>query len=601
MPAQDAFLMAMAKTLSRMSLYPVEHPVVAESLQDSFAKFQEAAAETKSLTIQVLDSKVILNGAECDSLGPVREQISALWTRWNAESFTLSGALTLPELTRFYQLLSGRSPGPLDKDALAALFKERSLENIKPNFSFYTKVGAEEKPPESKALDKNAWVKNLSQLSLEAMLLECVKHATDDAAKQQELFELLIRQYQQELKQAVLQATERLEKEKVTITNEKERTEMVITHMSDGVVMVDERGRVLMMNPAAERLYGVKLAETMGQPLTERLREEHMITLSKNLANATHEPMVKEVEITGASEDTKRTLRASSAVVQNPDGKVVGMVSVLTDLTKKRELDRLQSDFVANVTHELKAPLTAIKSSVGLLQEKGTGPINEQQDRLLSVANRNIDRLVRMINDLLDFSKYESGKLKVYPVPTDLVSMAKEAADNMKPWAEKRNILIKVAESGGKIPQGLADPDRILQVLVNLISNGIKFTPAGGKITITVSKYPKAPATTPMLLVAVSDTGRGIPKEDLNRIFDKFIQLAAGDVSELKGTGLGLSIAKALVSLHGGQMAVESEVGRGSVFSFTIPVAKEAAAPASSEPKKKSLWQRLLQSLGGGS
>ena len=232
-----------------------------------------------------------------------------------------------------------------------------------------------------------------------------------------------------------------------------------------------------------------------------------------------------------------------------------------------QELDRLKSDFVSNVSHELRTPLTAIKGAVDLVLREVAGPLTEKQTHYVARVRSNTQYLAGLINDLLDLSKIESGKSEVKSSRVSLGGLVHEVVETLRPVAAEKIITVEVTISEPSILVW-ADRDKINQVLMNLIGNAIKFTPALGRVTVSALKNGKE-----SVQVSVSDTGLGVPPEEKEKIFDRFYQIAEFGGVKPKGTGLGLAICKALVELHGGQIWVESELGRGSIFNFTLPAA----------------------------
>ena len=231
-----------------------------------------------------------------------------------------------------------------------------------------------------------------------------------------------------------------------------------------------------------------------------------------------------------------------------------------------QELDRMKSDFVSNVSHELRTPLTAIKGAADLMLRRVTGPLTEKQVHYLTRVKSNTQHLTGLINDLLDLSKIESGRIEVKSSPVSLSNLVHEVVDALRPVAAE-----KVIELESAVPRKpilvLADRDKINQILMNLIGNAIKFTPVQGRVTVSTLTIGDE-----NVQVSVSDTGPGVPPDETNKIFAKFYQVAELNGANPKGTGLGLAIAKALVELHGGQIWVDSEPSRGSTFCFTLPL-----------------------------
>jgi signal transduction histidine kinase len=230
-----------------------------------------------------------------------------------------------------------------------------------------------------------------------------------------------------------------------------------------------------------------------------------------------------------------------------------------------QELDRLKSDFVSNVSHELRTPLTAIKGAVDLILREVAGPLTEKQIHYLTRMRSNTQHLAGLINDLLDLSKIESGKIEVKSSRVSLGGLLHEVVETLRPVAAEKTIGL---EANTPEPSILvwADRDKINQVLMNLIGNAIKFTPAHGTVTVSASTNGSA-----RVQVSVSDTGPGIPSEEREKIFDRFYQIAQAGEAKPRGTGLGLAICKALVELHGGRIWVETESGQGCTFAFTLP------------------------------
>ena len=358
------------------------------------------------------------------------------------------------------------------------------------------------------------------------------------------------------------------------VFEDKKETEAVIRSVAEGLVIIDAQGKVLMMNPAAEKLLGVSKKDKVGRPLTAGLKNEQLVSLSKSRDKKED----REIELFSQQDETKKILRSSSAVIEDEDGKTIGMVSVLSDITKQKELDELKSNFVANVTHELRTPLIATEKSLSLMLSKATGPLTESQEQFLTIANRNLKRLGALLNDLLDLSKLEAGRMTLNPTPSSIEKLITESVESLDTWAKSKSITIaqKIQDN---LPSVSIDPDRIIQVLNNLIGNAIKFTQHKG--TITVEAVLKA--NTAELAVCVCDTGIGIEQENLVRIFDKFYQVGSPGLrgpargervsADSSGTGIGLSVAKEIVELHGGKIWVESQEGAGAKFTFTLPLA----------------------------
>jgi PAS domain S-box-containing protein len=608
-------LKSIGKALGQMALYKVGHPSVAATIQSALDSLTAALEATQkgSLVISIDHEKLIANGKMAGTLAQLPNSIATLFNRFKLSSLTFLSGLTLEELSAFCELAASRADAPAAADPKGYLV-EKAVTRIVLNEAVYTKVG-EQKPEGSGAagegkgqgaggdagagtVNPEEEIKDISDAlnsgSLERTLHALVAKAVPDPVLRAKVLAQVMKLLEEDIAKRVEQVTLPLKREKKVVENEQIRTQAVINDMVEGVVVVDDAGKILMMNPAAEQVYGATLAQSAGKPITEKVSEQFVVTVASELQAPGDRDIKTDVQRQGTAE-TQRTLRASSAVVKTEDGKVVGMVSALPDQAKHRELQKMQRDFVAHVTHELRAPLSSIRAALEIMQGQMAGKIEEEETRMLNTALKNSDRLAELINSILDFSKLESGQMTVYPKPHEPAKVAGEAVEGLQPWAQKKRVTLTLQAPSG-LPVVFADAPRTVQVIVNLLSNAIKFTPAGGSITVKLTK--RAEGNQGFVEFAVSDTGPGIPKAEQERIFEKFVQIAAGEM-HVGGTGLGLSIAKALVHLQGGKMWVESDGQTGSTFLFTLPVhvaaAAEVAAVRTKVPEsKKQPWYLKL-------
>lgn len=376
-----------------------------------------------------------------------------------------------------------------------------------------------------------------------------------------------------EIDRHVRLATEELIKANRRLSAEKERSDEVMRHLADGLVVVDREGKVMMMNPAAERLLGREMKEALGKSLAEGLQNEHILAVAKGSLDDKDETRItKEIELISKDDATRKVLRASSAVVENEYGKTVGMVSVLSDITREKEVEGMKSHFVSLVTHELRTPVVAIQKSLELILSRTTGEINEDQERFLSISKFNLERLNRLINDLLDVSRLEAGKMILNPTVFDLRDVAHEVKASLGSWAKDKEITLNLDFKDQPFSVN-ADRDRITQVLVNLVGNALKFTPAKGEVSVILNSCESKEGVCgeACVEVTVADTGIGIDPKDFKRIFNKFEQVSLVSPAGSGGSGLGLPIAKDIVNLHAGTIWVESQKDKGSRFIFVIP------------------------------
>ncbi|MBI3553445.1 MAG: PAS domain S-box protein [Elusimicrobia bacterium] len=603
-------LKALGKTLGQMTLYKIGHPAVAATLQIAEDNIQQALSQTpKGAVLYLLDQgKVIANGRIIGAVNALPNWIPVLFKRFKLSSLSFKAGLTHEEIVAFCELAASRADAS-NSDAKAYL-EGHGVARIAVNEAVYSIMSTAEReaqppteaPPADPAQEaiaaeaQEVITQAVDQGSIEKAIEVLVQRAVPDQARRAEVLAKVLELLKSDIEKRVEQVTRALRTEKTVIENEQARTQSVLSNMAEGVVVVDDKGKVLMMNPAAEQIYGTTLAQVAGTHLIENTGEEHVVTLADNLATPPGDKKIApEVKVAGGDE-VKKTLKSAGAVVQNEQGKVVGMVSTLSDAAKYKEVQRMQRDFVAHVTHELRAPLSSIRAALEILQGEVASKLKEDENRMLATAMKNSDRLAELINSILDFSKIESGQMQVYPKKSDAEKIGRESVDALGAWAAKKRISLSFA-APPDLPPVTADAQRTVQVLINLLSNAIKFTPVGGTITVRVSL--SAADKGKFVEFAVIDSGPGIAKADQKKIFEKFVQIAAGEM-HVGGTGLGLAIAKALVHLQGGKMWVESDVGKGAAFLFSVPIyvsVKEATPAVEKRIEVKLPWWKKLFGL----
>ncbi|MFC1718128.1 response regulator [Candidatus Poribacteria bacterium] len=372
-----------------------------------------------------------------------------------------------------------------------------------------------------------------------------------------------------------------LEKLTTVVAGEKSKLEMMVRSMTDGVMMFDQRGRMAVLNPAARRMLALEdtidaehLAKRIGNTRLSRALDR--IWNHRGAGNLVlgDDGFEEEMAIGGS----RRVLSANVSPINGDDGRTYGIVALLRDITRQKEIDEAKSAFVSSVSHELRTPLTAVKNAISIVDM--AGEVNEQQQRFLYICERNIERLGRLINDILDFSKLEDGKLEMDFGPVDLKALAQESIGALQDMAARKSIDI-VLNIPDNLPMIYGDHNRLDQVFTNILDNARKYTPENGQITVEArlvsSPYNVgSPMPMPQILpdpgfveVSISDTGEGISPEDQKRIFGVFEQ--AGQTYEL-GVGLGLSIVKKITENHYGKIWVESELNKGSKFAFVLPL-----------------------------
>ena len=251
--------------------------------------------------------------------------------------------------------------------------------------------------------------------------------------------------------------------------------------------------------------------------------------------------------------------------VESEDGKTVGFVSVISDVTKQKELEALKNAFLTSISHELRTPITCIHGSLQLLCDSTINKLTPSQEKFATIALNNTKRLSRLINDLLDLSKLEAKKFTIKPALFRVDDLVQSLVNEFGAWSKTKGITLQADIE--KLLEIEADKDRIGQVLTNLIGNALKFTPNGGTVTVVG----KRDVSLKKIELGVRDTGPGIAKKDFQKLFEKFSRIDSKPMQGVSGTGLGLTIAKEIVELHGGKIWVESEEGKGSYFVCELP------------------------------
>lgn len=350
-----------------------------------------------------------------------------------------------------------------------------------------------------------------------------------------------------------------------------ERTRSVIENMPIGIVIIDAENRIESLNPQAEKMFAAHTQQLLGHPLSEIL-PKHSAEACRKTTNEVRKGVAGAAPLAVAMEGDSMARRVNGDLFpaelqiskfSTQEGK--HFLVTVQDITERHEMEKLKREFVSMVSHDLRTPLTAVQGTLDLLEEDAYGELTEQGHKRVKVANESIDRLINLINDLLDIEKMEAGKMRLQAKPTSLLKILTDSVESVRTFAERHEVELEL-----KLEEDLivaADRDRMIQVVVNLLSNAVKFSPAAAKVSLTAEKDGK------LALVKVIDRGRGIPQDHVDSLFQRFKQVKAADGARKKGTGLGLAICKAIVESHNGSIAVSSEEGKGSEFRFTVPLA----------------------------
>jgi PAS domain S-box-containing protein len=356
-----------------------------------------------------------------------------------------------------------------------------------------------------------------------------------------------------------------------------DRNQAILDSAGEGIFGLDPDGIVTFMNPSASRILG-----SSGMSLVGRSLHAHI-----HSATCPDRPLpYRDCRVCGTRLDPPvRTGRGkfirfdggtlpieyTASTIVDARGNANGVVVTFRDISERLQVERMKDEFVSTVSHELRTPLTSIRGALGLLGSGLLGAVDQRAQRMLDIAVTNTDRLVRLINDILDLERIDSGRVDLNRAVLDTGDLMIEALEGIQPFAERAGVTVIADPSQAKI---WGDHDRVIQTLTNLLSNAVKFSPAGTTILLNGAPLDG------MYTFAIEDEGRGIPKELIESVFERFKQVDASDSRQKGGTGLGLAICRSIVAAHGGRIWAESEEGKGTTFRFTIPLQEESSEDA---------------------
>lgn len=368
------------------------------------------------------------------------------------------------------------------------------------------------------------------------------------------------------------QLAERIEEAQDTMEAERNRLDSVLSHMTDGVIATDRRGKVITINEMALSLLDETTEDVIGQSILTLLDIEEEYTLRKLLENPSEMILDRS---TSMDEADQMILRVDFSMIRRESGFISGLVAVIHDVTEQEKTEKDRREFVSNVSHELRTPLTSMRSYIEALTE-GAWKDEEIAPNFLKVTLDETDRMIRMINDLLNLSRMDTGNTQLqleYVNFNELINFVLNRFDMMVTNQEKKYVIKREFTQRDLWVE--IDTDKLIQVIDNIMNNAIKYSPDGGTITCRLLE------THNNVVLSISDQGLGIPKKDLNRVFERFYRVDKARARAQGGTGLGLAISKEVIKAHGGAIWAESKEGLGSTFYISLPY----------EPYEEDWWE----------
>jgi NtrC-family two-component system sensor histidine kinase KinB len=340
---------------------------------------------------------------------------------------------------------------------------------------------------------------------------------------------------------------------------------IVLNHISDALFITDRSHKITWLNGHSEEIFGIALDGVRGKSLAEVTGIHQISPLLDDLLErrVSRESIFEKAEVTVKHSGKRYYFKITVSPVQDETG-FAGALVQLTDITRFYEMEKFKDDYISIISHEFRTPLTSIVLGVEMLREGMLGDLNDRGREIFTAIGDDCQRLTKLVDNLLELSRIESGTIYIQAEPVGAADLVREAVRPLQIQAEKKGIAL-ITDLPAALPPVAADFNKAVWVLTNLIGNALRYTEAGGTITIKVEVGSRR------LYFSVQDTGCGIPGEYQDQIFQKFIQVR-GPAKKKGGAGLGLAIAREIVTAHGGEIWVESEVGKGSTFTFSFPL-----------------------------
>ncbi len=342
----------------------------------------------------------------------------------------------------------------------------------------------------------------------------------------------------------------------------------ILASVSEGIVTTDGKGLIMTMNAGAKNMFGYGGGDVIGVSISKLLLEDPSLeqesdSIISKIYMSGFTNQNRDLRLTGCRKDGSHLPVEVDFAPMKISGQS-GFVSTIRDVTERSEIDQMKGEFVATVSHELRTPLTSIKGSLGMIEAGIFGEMSEKGVAMIKTAQKNTERLIRLVSDILDVEKMEVGSMDFSFNTVNLADIVKQSVEDNKGFAEQQGVVFEL-KSGGSQARVKADANRVAQVIANLLSNAAKFSPVGGKVEVSIINYDDT------VRVCVTDYGPGIPDDFRDKIFGRFAQADSTDVRQQGGTGLGLNISKSIIERHGGRIGFDTEFGVGTTFHFDLP------------------------------
>ncbi|MDD2697088.1 MAG: ATP-binding protein [Candidatus Pacebacteria bacterium] len=366
-------------------------------------------------------------------------------------------------------------------------------------------------------------------------------------------------------RKALMNMLEDVEDAREKAEEEKNKTLTIITNLSDGLLVFDRNNNLSLINPQAENFFSVKMKEIIGSSILELVKFPSLRTLVNLLGVEIKGIFRKELMVT-----ENLTVEVSTVPMILGEEKL-GTLVMLHDITREKMVERIKTEFVSLAAHQLRTPLSAIKWTLRMLLDGDLGEISKEQREFLDKTYQSNERMINLINDLLDVTRIEEGRYLYKPVLSAFENVVQFVVNSYQDEVKRKNITLEFKKPRTKLPRITIDVEKVRLAIQNLLDNAVRYTPSGGKITISLESLNEGKE----IQLSIKDTGVGIPEDQKERVFTKFFRAANVMRMETEGSGLGLFITKNIIEAHGGKIWFESKEGEGTTFFFSIPIKKE--------------------------